>query len=889
MSKINKLNFGLWLIIAQLSATGSAALAQITPDTTLLNNSAVTRTGEQITIDEGTVNGSSLFHSFSKFNLRTGETAFFNNGMTIDNIITRVTGGELSTIDGLIKANDTANLFLLNPSGIQFGPNAALNIGGSFVGSTADSLLFEDGSLFSAAKPEVAPLLTVSVPIGLQFGASPGAIVNRSQATQVNDYGTEHVLGLQVQPARTLALVGGDVRLEGGQLSSAAGTINLSQVGASLVGSDGLELNPQTAGGRIEVGAVGANSQVQIAQSPDNPQILNFSYEGVEHFQDIQLSDLAVVDASGDGGGAIQLQGKNVTISEGSLIRSNTLGENPGETLAIHATESLQVLGNTLLDDSIDPRLAGAGIFIPRRTSISTNTYSNGSAGEITIEADKVIVDRGAQIAAYIFHEGRGGDISIRATDSLEIIGQTIPLDFAPEIFFPFGFDFPGFGEAAFRSFISSSSVSTSSFISGNPGNIVIDTGRLTIRDGAVVLTNPIFRGDGGTITVNATESVEVSGTSKFNIPPNNFGISRSLLWTATTDSGDAHSLTINTQKLIIRDGGTIQATAFATVEPGDVFINASESVEISGAGFSPTDGNLPSNLSASSFGTSNAGSLIINTDQLTVADGAEVAVNSTEIGDGGDLSINANSLFLDRGLITATSTSGEGGRIALIADDQILLRRNSNISTTAGLEGSGGDGGNITINSPFLIAPPFEDSDITANAFDGNGGNIEISTNGIFGIKFRETETDQSDITASSEFGLAGTVAINNPDVDPTSALVELPSQVNDPSDKVIAGCAADSGNSFTINGQGGLPENPNNNTIYGQTILSDLRDFTTASGSKEDLPPVNKQGRQQPPQSLVQVKGWIVNQDGEVELVAALPQETPFLKYPNCQDLGR
>ena len=168
-------------------------------------------------------------------------------------------------------------------------------------------------------------------------------------------------------------------------------------------------------------------------------------------------------------------------------------------------------------------------------------------------------------------------------------------------------------------------------------------------------------------------------------------------------------------------------------------------------------------------------------------------------------------------------------------------------------------------------------------------GGNIQINANGIFGIKFREAGTDKSDITASSEFGLAGTVAINNPDVDPTSALAELPSQVTDPSDKVIAGCAAASGNSFSIAGQGGLPENPNNTTIYGQTILSDLRDFTTASDSKEDLPPVKKQGRQQPSRSIIQVNGWLVNQDGEVELVAVFPQETSFIQHPNCQDLSK
>lgn len=187
-------------------------LAQITPDRSLTNNSIVTPNGSVFNINGGTQAGRNLFHSFQQFSVFKGETASFNNGPDIQNVISRVTGGSASTIDGFIKVNGTANLFFINPSGIVFGKNASLDIRGSFVASTASAIKFADGSEFNANASQTSPLLTISVPLGLQLGKTAGGITVQESTLKVN-------------PGKTLALVGGDVGLNGASLQAPNGRV----------------------------------------------------------------------------------------------------------------------------------------------------------------------------------------------------------------------------------------------------------------------------------------------------------------------------------------------------------------------------------------------------------------------------------------------------------------------------------------------------------------------------------------------------------------------------------------------------------------------------------------------------------------------------------------
>jgi filamentous hemagglutinin family protein len=952
--------------------------AQITPDNTLGNESSVVtpdveikgETGDRI--DGGAVRGANLFHSFGQFNVGDAQRVYFANPAGIDNILSRVTGNDVSNILGTLGVNGGANLFLLNPNGIIFGENAKLDVGGSFVASTADRIQFGEQGFFSATNPEALPLLTVNPSAFFFNQIQAGKIENSSTAPAGTNILGETLFGLRVPDERSLLLLGGDIAIDGGGLHAS--------------------------GGRVELAGVSGDGTVGLNTDGNN---LSLSVPEDWGRADISLTDVAFVNTSGEGGGAIQVWGKQVQLNNGSQIAATTLGTKAGRGLTVNSSESVKLTGTTTdikLSSGLFTQTGGTGdagdltintknLFVEKGARVLTGTFSQGKGGDLTANVSESVqmsgateitssgstfssrmasdtgayfgsrlyrnplieqtsatgkggnlaiatkqlrlVD-GAQIGVSTRSEGDAGNLTVNASESVQSIGFD-PIDSTPSGLFS---ETQGKGNAG-NITINTGSVSiinsqSGSFSSGqgnagnltvrasdsvevkgkvvfnnieNPsllaaqvntigqgkgGNLTIDTERLSVSNGGVVQATTFGQGDAGNLLIRASK-VDLFETPLNNLFPTGIfaGVEVDPDQTVTLPKGNGGNLTIETDRLSIRDGATVSVATAGEGNAGTLRIRAPELVEVLGT--SP-NGNFKSQVTAevTQDAIGSGGNLSIETGQMIIRDGAEVIVSSQGKGNAGNLEIKAESIRLDnQGQILAETASGNGGNIRLQSQDLLLLRRNSKISTTAGTAQAGGDGGNIRIDTPFIVAFPSENSDITANAFTGRGGRVTIDAQGIFGTQFQPQLTSQSDITASSDFGLSGVVEINTPDFDPSKEQIKLPTEVVDVTGLINQNlCTVGQGSQFIVTGRGGLPNSPRDllNAEPGWEDWRIAQETVSATSTQGDRPQPNNS------QKIVEAQGWTIAANGKIILTVepfGVTSQAMRSRPLNCQML--
>jgi filamentous hemagglutinin family protein len=774
-SLFKKLSLAFSLTLSCLLSGGVAQAQSITSDGTLQTPTEVTENGNVTEITGGTASGSNLFHSFQDFSVGADGTADFLNADGISRIFSRVTGGNLSNIDGLIRTND-ASLFLLNPAGILFGEGARLDLGGgSFYGSTADSLLFEDGE-FIATNTDNTPVLSINAPIGLNLRDNPAPITNRSFVQ--NDAG--ELVGLEVSPGATLALIGGDINFDGGEVTAPGGRIQL--------------------GGLAQAGTINLNSDGSIG-FPENTTLSNVS-----------LDNLADVDVIGEGGGSLFINAQNLNILNGSRLAAGIAEgtQNPDAQagdIVLNINDNLKIAGTDFLSTITNQ----VGDFQGNQFTAGANTQ--GSSGDVTINANTVEGSGNYQITSITSGTGDAGDVTINARESVSLIGT------------------PELSSSGFLGFAGNSAT-------GNGGDLIIDTPNLTITDNSLLLTT-IGEGNAGNIRINATDSITVSGvaqlqatsyadgnagniiidapdakitftspdnlistsvislgslesTESLGIPANATGLGGDIIITgrniSLTDGAslftaslgkanasgrrsDAGNIEINvTESLDINSGAFLNSETGGEGDAGNVTING-ETAKISFADLGGSENNLISSA-VRAPGNGQSGQITITANSLSLANGARITnfIDSGVIGIGNDINVTANTLNLSNGSSITSDTSGiageeqraNSGNITVNVAESLNLTDNSFLQSSTFGEG---DAGNITINGTEASISLLNQSNIfsgVAQQTNGRGGTITVTANSLSLAERSAISSDTSGIAEGNRRADAGNITIN-------------------------------------------------------------------------------------------------------------------------------
>jgi len=567
----------------------------------------------------------------------------------------------------------------------------------------------------------------------------------------------------------------------------------------------------------------------------------------------------SIVGAAGQSGD-IQINTGSLFIRNGAILATSTAGFGDAGNIVINARDRVVFDGQSNLDGGNvsgastkvvagaegkggEIRITTGSLQVTNGAALDSSTEGVGDAGSIVINArDAVVFDGfqrdgtpGGAVSSVFQGEGRGGDIRINsgslgvtngailATGNFAGKGDAGNIAIATQ------------GEVLFRGVSANgdASVGISSAVfanSGGGGNIQIDAGSLTLADGAGLLSSSVGQGRSGNLTINTRGAVAVTGGSG--------------LYSLTTGTGSAGNIAISARGDLSLNNGNISA---GSASIGDAFATQRQGISFTNLGATPEQ---------------------IALLQRLFPPGA---------GSAGNIDITARSVLLDQqSTVSTESTSGNGGNIQINTPGLLLMRRGSRISTSAGTLELGGSGGNIRINSLFIVGVRQEDSDISANAFTGNGGNINITTQGIFGLQFRPRPTPFSDITASSQFGLSGTVTINTPEVDPNRGLVPLPVNIVDPSRQIAQGCTpsnAQKVGSFVVTGRGGLPPAPTDPLQPDATST----DWVTVTSETTQRSPVSLPAPTAP-SPIQEAQGFVQTSTGAIYLVSQTPNTIPI-----------
>jgi filamentous hemagglutinin family protein len=828
------------LAIAAALCADAPAYAQITTDGTLGAVQSFNGANATIPANLGRQAGGNLFHSFGAFNVPTGGSAIFagpGGGAAVSNVISRVTGALPSAINGrlgLAAEIHGANLFLINPRGILFGPNASLDLTGSFTATTANYLKLADGTRFEAAAT-MNPVLTSAPPAAFGFLGPSGPIT---------------VQGSQLQAAegRSISLVGGPISVSDASLTTSAGEIRLVGVGGagevSLGGmpTAGTPLAPislqrtslwsESASGAAPGRIVIRGGHLTVSES----SITSVNYEQVDALPvELAASGDLTVSASnmtsyavGSGRGAdIALTGDNVTVEHDSQVGSRTFDDGRGGDVTLSARNAARVLaaagdpGYTNVyswafgsGDGGNIRLAGDMV------NVSTgNVYSyagaDGEGGAIDLRGREVRVTEGGYVYSYNGSgaSGRSGELSLSATERAFVGGRHWGNDIAYVFTQTFGpgpagrilVTAPAIG-------ISDGGVSSQAFAEGRGGDMRLRAHDIRLSDGAEIFSyvDPAATGRGGDILIEGTGRLEMArGNTFLGIFSQTQGPGRGgdvridvpeigmdflgRVSAATYGPGTAGDIIVNATRIAMRSDASFEATAFGgSGDAGNIRIRAGESIDFSGRTFPWFDFFWYGGIYSRAQGSGNAGSILIETPRLTMDD-ARIQVTGYYSGNGGRIDVATDLLTLANGAQidarTLSGSTGDAGSIRVLARDRLHIHGISPVDGAfSGINtqtGGTGTGGAIGITAGELVLDRgFVKSTTTG---EGKAGDIDIAARTVI---VREGGRIDASAAVGSR-GDGGSITLNATEsivvsgVD-RSAAIRVP-PVNDPNVEAV------------------------------------------------------------------------------------------------------
>jgi len=727
----------------------------------------------QIDADLGYQNGQNLFHSFKTFNLDTGMAANFTGPSTIQCIISRVTGGEMSHINGTIKSSiKGADFFLINPSGILFGETAQIDIDGSFFVSTADYLQMSESEKFMTGIADSSGLVTSS-PISFGFLDEKIAPITFSGSEEIRQYNIDETTdtfkdlnatypkdnGLHVTGNHEFCIIGGKITLEKGV-----------RIGIKDAPSQMNEANRNLSKSAIQLISIKSQSDVylgdQLTFSPST-QFDNISIKG------------SILNVSGQTVGGIQIVGNNI-VAENSIFYMDNFGAHNAEAFKMEGNnitflKQSKIIASTYGDGN------AASIFLTATSDIHfkkifsaiysfSDRYSindpmiSGNTSTMSILANNLYLNDGARILSRTNSSGDCSDISIQVNETIRLSSKNNLYDEC-SIFFE-------------------------TYKSGNAGTINLKAKFIEFSDGAKLSVSTKSTGKGGSVIIN-TDELHLNGIRHDRQDEPDQGCRIFLRsYGDESNAGASGNLSIHANNIILADGAHIRAQTYGYGKGGDLTLIATENIVIKGHDGSGKSSMI--NASCDTYrldsGIEQSGNITIQSKNVELKDGAWISTQTQGKGAAGTVNIIAyqklelsgESLSINNVdkknfssciLSSAKQKSkGNGGRIKINANE-ILLLNGAYIET--GTE-SYGNAGEIDIQAKTITlmgtSTDHKSSMIKSNTLaekfarnthvSGNGGTVIINADNV--NLFDGARISTSSIAKIESSGKAGDIHFN-------------------------------------------------------------------------------------------------------------------------------